>query len=298
MNSAAETVSAPRDAWSVAQALFQLTKPGVTRLVMVTTLCGALIAPGAVELTKLIVALVGTALVVGAANSLNMYLERDTDRLMERTRTRPLPSGRLAPEVALWFGVLLAVVSLPVLALTVNPMTALLAALALVSYVLVYTPMKRLTPWALYMGALPGAIPPVIGWASTTGTLTLGAASLFAILFVWQLPHFLAIAIFRQHEYERAGLRVLPAVKGLGETKAAIVAFSFLLLVVSLVPAALGLGGAVYVVVAVVLGVAFAALALRGLRAKSGAAWARSLFFASMPYLVLVFGALVIGALA
>lgn len=297
MNSAAQTVSAPRDAWGVAQALFQLTKPGVTRLVMVTTLCGALIAPGPVDLAKLAIALIGTALVVGAANSFNMYLERDTDRLMERTRSRPLPSGRLAPEEALWFGALLVVVALPTLALAVNPMTALLAALALVSYVLVYTPMKRLTPWALLMGALPGAIPPVIGWASTTGTLTLGAASLFAILFVWQLPHFLAIAIFHQHEYERAGLRVLPAVKGLRTTKVAIVAFSFLLLGASLLPVALGLGGTAYVVFAAVLGIAFAALALRGLRAQAGAAWARSLFFASMPYLVLVFGALVLGAL-
>jgi heme o synthase len=296
MSSTAPSVSVSRDFVATASALLQLTKPGVTRLVMVTTLSGALIAPGPVALGQLLVALPATALVVGAANALNMYLERDSDAAMERTRERPLPSGRLAPEVALWFGVALALVGLPLLSFLVNPVTGLLAATALVSYVLVYTPLKRVTPLALHVGAIPGAIPPVIGWASMTGSVDVRAAVLFAILFVWQLPHFLAIAMFRQDEYARAGIAVMPAVRGLRRTKRAAVAYLVLLLVVSLMPALVGLAGVAYTLVAAVLGLGFLGWGVYGLKPEAGTAWARSLFFASLPYLVLIFGALVVSA--
>ena len=296
MSSSAQTVSVTRDPVSTALALVQLTKPKVTRLVLVTTLCGAVIAPGAVQAGKLLLALVATALVVAAANTLNMYLERDTDAAMARTRDRPLPAGRLAPEVALWFGVALALVGLAASSFLVNPTAALLTAVALLCYVLIYTPLKRVTPFALHAGGVPGALPPVIGWVSMTGSMDVGAAVLFAILFVWQLPHFLAIAMFRKDEYEQAGLKVMPAVKGTLRTKRAIVAYSALLLVVSLLPALVGLAGAAYTAIAAVLGVGFLAWGAVGLKAGSGVRWARSLFFASLPYLVLVFGALVVSA--
>ncbi|HEY6560832.1 MAG TPA: heme o synthase [Polyangiaceae bacterium] len=290
--------SAPlaRDWAEVARDLVQLTKPRVTSLVLITGACGALAAPGALSWSRFSVGMVGVLLVVGAANAFNMYLERDTDAAMQRTRLRPLPAGRLSPETALWFAAALALVGLSGVLLFVNGVAALLSALALASYVLVYTPLKRVTPWALHVGAVPGAIPPLIGWASVTGTLDAGALSLFLILFVWQLPHFLAIAIFRQSEYEKAGLRVLPAVKGLRATKREIALYSPLLLAVSLLPIWTNGAGAAYASVAALCGVLFAALGFYGLRADAGTSWARRLFFASMPYLVVVFTAFVAAA--
>ncbi len=277
-------------------ALLQLTKPSVTRLVLVTTLCGAAAAPGPIDLLLLVTALVGTALVVGAANTLNMYLERDTDALMERTRNRPLPSGRLTPEVALWFGLALSVAGLSLLSFAVNALTGLLAAIALISYVLLYTPLKRVAPIALYVGAIPGAIPPLLGYSALAGELGLEGLLLFGILFVWQLPHFVAIAIFRQAEYERAGLQVLPVRRGLAAAKLEMVVQLVVLLAVSLLPVKFGIGGAAYAVVAALAGLGLLGWGLMGLRASAGVSWARSLFFASMPYLVIVFGAFVLTA--
>ncbi|HEV8245581.1 MAG TPA: heme o synthase [Polyangiaceae bacterium] len=273
--------------------LIQLTKPGVTGLVMITALCGALVTPGPRPVSTLLIALFGTALVVGAANTFNMYLERHSDALMTRTRLRPLPTGRLSPEFALGFGLVLAAIGLPLLALVVNTTAALLTAVALGSYVLVYTPLKQTSPMALWVGAVPGAIPPLIGWASVRGSLGLGAWLLFLILFVWQLPHFLAIAIFRREEYARAGHRVLPVVKGVPATKRAIVAYSALLLLVSIAPFALHMASLAYLLVAGLSGALFLAYALKGLAPESDNAWAKRLFRASIPYLVLVMGTLV-----
>jgi protoheme IX farnesyltransferase len=256
--------SAP-DTQPLLVSLIQLTKPGVTALVMITALAGALIAPGPRDTATLLVALFGTALVVGAANSLNMFSERHSDALMTRTRTRPLPSGRLAPEVALWFGVGLSLVGLPLLALVVNPMTALLTLTALVSYVFAYTPLKQVSWLALLVGAVPGALPPLIGYASVSGTLSRQAWVLFAILFIWQLPHFLAIAIFRRDEYARAGHRVLPVVRGVAATKRAIVWYSALLVLTTLLPFVHGMASPVYLVTALVSGGLFFGYAMAGL---------------------------------
>lgn len=286
--------TASRDAGATVHAFWQLTKPGVTRLVMVTMLCGALLAPARIDWLRLCVALFSTALVVAGANALNMYLERESDRAMERTRGRPLPSGRLQPEAAFWFGMMLGGVGYAGLGMAVNPTAALLAAIALLSYVLVYTPLKRVTPLALHVGAVPGALPPLIGWASVHEQLTLEAWLLFAILFCWQLPHFMAIALFRQREYERAGLVVHPSVYGVKSTKRQIALTSLVLVGVSQLPALLGAAGGVYLGVALASGALFLAWALAGLRADAGLRWARSLFFASMPYLVVVLGALVL----
>ena len=297
MSSTAQTATTARDPKSVALALVQLTKPGITRMVLITTAAGAVVTPVSLHLPKLLVALFGTALVVGSANALNMYLERDVDGAMERTAGRPLPSGRLAPETALWFGIALGVVGLFLLTFLVNLATGILGAVALVSYALVYTPLKRVTPYALHVGTIPGAIPPLIGWAAVTGSLSLGALPLFAILLVWQLPHFLAISLFRQADYERAGLCVYSSVYGEAATRRAIVSYSILLAAVSVAPPLLGVGGLWYTVFAAILGASFVTVALLGLRGNAGVRWARTVFYASLPYLVLISGALVVAAL-
>ena len=284
------------DARATVIALVELTKPAVTRMVLATTWCGAAIVPGPIpSVPRLLWALVGTALVVASANALNMYLEGDVDALMTRTRGRPLPTGRLAPEAALLFGLGLAVVGVPILHFLVNPVTAFIGAAALATYVLVYTPMKRVSSAAVWVGAVPGAVPPLMGWTSVTGGVAPGALAVFLLLFVWQIPHFHAIAIFRHAEYRRAGLRVLPVAHGLEYTKFSIVCVLILQLFVSALPAFAGLGGLPYVAVAATAGALYVALGLYGLRPSAGPKWARGLFFASMPYLLLLLGALVLG---
>ncbi len=296
-------------ALGTARALLELTKPGVTRLVMVTALCGALAAPGDMAWPTLVLALFGTCLVVGSANALNMFLERDVDAKMTRTAGRPLPSGRLSAEQALRFGLLLAALGLPILLFGVNPVSGLLAALALVSYVAVYTPLKRVSDFALHVGAIPGALPPVIGYAAMTGDVGVEAVLLFATLFVWQLPHFAAITIFRRTEYQRAGLKVIAVQRGVARAKRFVVFHSVVLLGVSLLPTALGVAGWVYFAIAALSGSAFLLFGLYGggwlpvgpaapRGAVADAQWARRLFFASLPYLVLVFAALVISLAA
>lgn len=274
--------------------LVELAKPSITRMVLVTTACGAAIVPGRIrDYGKLGWALVGTSLIVAAANALNMYLEGDVDALMTRTRGRPIPSGRLPAETALWFGVALAFVGLPILDFWVNPLTAFIGGVSLLSYVLVYTPMKRISSLAVWVGAVPGAAPPLMGWTSVTGTVSVAGLSLFLLLFIWQIPHFHAIALFRTAEYRRAGLVVLPASRGVDYTKRTIVVLLAVQLAVSALPALVGLGGLAYGAVASVSGAVYFGWGLAGLRPGAGPKWARSLFFASLPYLLVLFGVLV-----
>jgi protoheme IX farnesyltransferase len=278
------------------RAYFELVKPSVTRMVLVTTLCGSAIAPGKMDWAKAGLALLGTGLVVGSANVLNMVLERDTDALMARTASRPLPSGRLGARAATVFGLVLVALGLLLLWAKVGTVAAWLAAIAHIIYVLVYTPLKRMTPLALHVGGIPGALPPVIGWASMTGHTGAGAWALFAILFMWQLPHFLAISIFRKDEYGRAKICVFPNAEGMDRTKRALFIYSVALLGTTLWPYQMGLGGVTYLIVAMGLGLAFAALSALGFWIKSEDKWAKIVFFASLPYLVSVYGALVIAA--
>jgi heme o synthase len=274
-------------------ALFELTKPSVTTLVMVTMVSGSLAASVPIQASRLALAMFATACVVGAANAFNMWMERDSDAFMTRTRKRPLPTGRLSPEMVLGFGSLLAVVGLTLLATLINSLAASLGWIALCSYVLAYTPLKRVTTWSLHVGAVPGALPPLIGWAAVTGSLSREAFALFAILFVWQLPHFLAIATFRAPEYERAGLKVMPNVDGAVATERAIIFYSVLLGVVALAPWVMGMAGRGYGITALLCSAAFLGVALQGRRTLPTSRWARRLFFASMPYLVVVFAAFV-----
>ncbi|HYO94181.1 MAG TPA: heme o synthase [Polyangiaceae bacterium] len=292
VESPAEPALPEREATRFLAALVELTKPGVGGLVVMTTLCGALSAPGQLSLARLLITIVGTGCVVGSANGLNMVIERDSDRLMRRTRTRPLPTGRLTVEQAVAFSLGLAALGLALLFAFVGTLPAVLTIAALVSYVALYTPLKRVTPMALWVGAVPGAIPPLIGWASVTGSLSALAWSEFAILFVWQLPHFLAIAIFRRDEYARAGMRVLPVVHGVQRTKVEIAVYSTVLVATSLSPVALGLAGMGYAVVCIASGLSFLALATAGLSVKNETQWARRVFFASMPYLIVLLASL------
>ncbi len=283
----------------VARDLVALTKPRITLVVLMTAACGMKLAGHASGRTWLL-AMVGTALIVGAANTLNMWLERDVDGLMERTRRRPLPAGRLSPSTALVFGIALAIVSLPILAIGVNAMTGLLGAVALVSYVLMYTPMKRHSLRALWVGGIPGAIPPLLGWAAVTGSITAPGLSLFAVLFVWQIPHFIAISVFRADDYARAGLKVVPVELGEQKTNAMMLRYAVILFALTYWPFFAHVGGYGYLGIATLLGVAFVAACAVGYRKKTADGqrnrWARGVFAFSILYLVALFVALVAGA--
>jgi protoheme IX farnesyltransferase len=275
--------------------LVALAKPRVTALVITTTAGGLWLAPMRVGLGVAGLAMLGTVLIVAGANALNMYIEREIDGRMDRTKDRPLPAGRLAPRVALWFGVALSVAAVPILAIGVNLTTALLAVLAHLSYVLAYTPLKQRSPAALLVGAVPGAMPPLLGWTAATGSVGWGGLVLFGILFFWQVPHFLAISIFRKDDYARAGLKVLPNTAGLRATKHSIVRYLLALVAVSLLLVPLGVERRGYLLWAGLLGAMFFGWGCYGLRDAAGARWARSLFAVSIVYLVLLFCALVIG---
>lgn len=278
-----------------------LTKPRITLMVVITAAGGMWLAqhaPGAQPLAwqAMVLVLLTTASVVASANTLNCWLERDSDRLMARTANRPLPDGRLDPSIAYAFGIMTGLVSVPLLSFAVNPMTGLLGAVALVSYVVVYTPMKRVSPTSLLVGAVPGALPPLMGWTAVTGRLDLPGVVLFLIMFLWQVPHFIAISIFRQEDYERAGLKVLPSIKGLAYSKVQAALYAAILAVVSLAPFMLHVAGPIYLLTAVVLNVAFVGMALVGLRESAGLVWARRFFFTSLVYLTVLFPVLMFDA--
>jgi protoheme IX farnesyltransferase len=265
--------------------LVALTKPRITAVVLLTEAAGARLAPGTTSLRNRLLSLVGTALIVGSANALNMWWERDVDAHMSRTRNRPLPAGRMSPDVALAFGLALAAVSVPMLFL-VNAITGVLGLVSLVGYVAVYTPLKRHTHLALLVGAVPGAIPPLLGWSTVTGTIGLGGLLLFAFLFVWQIPHFAAITIFRTEEYRRAGLQVVSVQHGEAAAKRMIRGWTVLLVATSLSFGVFDLAGRGYEAAAAVLGAAFLALAVRP--SEPTQRWARRVFAFSIPYLCIL----------
>jgi protoheme IX farnesyltransferase len=264
----------------------ELSKPRITAMVTVTTLVGYVLgARGPMEATHLFATLLGTTLVAAGASALNMLLERRIDALMLRTRTRPLPSGRLRPAEALACGLALSSTGLAALAWLAGPLPALVALATWASYLFVYTPLKPRTSLSTVVGAFPGALPPVIGWTAARGELEPAAFVLFAILFLWQIPHFLAIAWIYRDDYARGGLPMLPVLDPEGRiTGRQAVANSLALLVVSLTPTAAGLAGTVYLWGAVVLGVGFSAVAVAAAAARTSRA-ARALFLASLVYL-------------
>lgn len=281
-------------AHSRAADFFALTKPRLNLLVLITTLGGLYLgAPAGVAPALLFHTLIGTALVAGGASALNQVWERDTDGLMRRTRLRPVPDGRLEAREGTRFGLLLTAIGLAQLWAGVNAASALVAAVTLASYVLLYTPLKRRTWLSTLVGAVPGALPPVIGWAAATGRVDLTGMTLFAIVFFWQIPHFLAIAWLYREDYARAGLPLLPVVEPDGRsTGRQALIYAAALVPISVTPALAGLAGSFYVGVALVLGIALVALSVHFARGRSTVA-ARRLFFASIIYLPLLWAVLV-----
>ncbi|HEY7155738.1 MAG TPA: heme o synthase [Gemmataceae bacterium] len=265
----------------------ELAKPRVAVLVLFTVGAGVLLASGRnFQFLVLLHTVLGTALVAAGASALNQWIERDSDALMRRTEKRPLPSGRLQALEVLVFGLLLGLVGVLYLALTLNRITAaLVAAATFVLYVAVYTPLKRRTPLNTLIGAVPGALPPIIGWCAVRGEITQEAGMLFLILFLWQVPHFLAIAWIYRDEYARAGLRMLPVVDPQGQRTAQnMILYCLVLLVVSLQPALFGSAGVLYLSGATLLGLAFLATAL-GFQRWRSLCQARRVLRASLLYL-------------
>lgn len=276
--------------------LFELTKPRLTGLVLFTTSIGMWLAPQQLALGPTLFTLLGMLGAVGGVNALNMYLERDVDALMERTQNRPLPAGRMAPRTALVFGLVVAAAGIGLLAAGVNLISALITLMAVVSYVMLYTPLKQFTPSALYVGAVPGALPPLIGWTAAMGTIDLPALVLFGVMFWWQIPHFLAIALFRHDDYKRAGILTLPVVKGVSRTKLHVVIGILILIPVSLLLVPLQAASPLYMVTAVIMGLVFLAVGVQGYKKGPLELWARRLFLVSLLYLTVVFASLLIPA--
>jgi heme o synthase len=280
--------------WS---AYLELAKPRILSMVLVTTTIGYfLAAKGIHPLSTLLLTLFGVGSATGGSAALNNYLEREVDAKMARTRDRALPAGVIQPSSALAFGISLVLLGLLALVWAVNLLTGFLVLLAAFLYVLVYTPMKRITWLNTTFGAIPGAIPPMCGWAAATGHLNPGAWVLFLILFAWQHPHFYAIAWMFQDDYRNAGFKMLPVVEpGGASTFRQTILFSVLLLGVSVLPTAIGMTGKVYCVGALVMGLAMLAVGAMFTRSKSFLD-ARRLLKASVIYLPLLLLLIIIDA--
>lgn len=290
------TAASARPLTAVLGDVFALTKPRLSSMVLFTAAGGLYLAPGSIGWWKALAMLAMTYLAVGSANALNCWIERDGDRLMKRTRPRPLPSGRLDPRVALWFGIVAGTVSVPVLSLLVNPLTGLLAFIAIASYALWYTPMKRRSPWAVLVGTLPGAIPPLMGWTAVTNRIDAAGLALFGVLFFWQIPHFLAIALYLREDYRRAGIRALPLTHGDTVTLVWMAVATVGLVAVTLALWPLGLVSAWAAVLGTALGIALLGWSLTGFRSGAGPRWARKFMLATVTYLSVLFVVLGLGA--
>ena len=279
-------VALPRERRRVAADLIALTKPRVVLMVLVTTVVGYYVGlTGAPDYLRLVHLLVGTMLAAGGTLALNQYWERDVDARMDRTRVRPLPDGRLSPLEALVFAGAVTIASLGYLGAFVGSLALLVTAATTGLYLFAYTPLKLRTPLCTIVGAVPGALPPVTGWVASREGFGLGAWVLFGILFLWQLPHTLAIARLYRDDYARAGVRLLPVVDAAGtSTERQIITGCLALLAVSLLPTLIGLAGPIYFVGAFVLGAAFVALGARQALSPSAGA-ARRVLFASLLYL-------------
>ena len=264
-----------------------LTKPRMVVMILVTTFVGFYLGSTGVvvDTLRLMHTLLGTGLAAAGTLALNQFLERDVDARMDRTRLRPLPEGRLHPGEALAFGTMVAVAGVLYLGLTVNAVSGLVTAFTVVSYLFVYTPLKRRTSLCSVLGAIPGALPPVTGWVAAQGDFGPGAWVLFAILFLWQLPHSLAIGWLYRADYARAGIRLLPVIEPDGcSTVRQIVSNCLALLAVGLLPTLIGLTGSVYFLGALALGTGFLVCGIV-LAVSRSAADARRLVFASLVYL-------------
>jgi protoheme IX farnesyltransferase len=277
-----------------------LLKPRVLTLVVFTGAIGLVIAPVHMNPILAVTAIFAITVAAGAAGAINMWFDRDIDAIMKRTSTRPIPSGRISPEGALAFGVVLALLSIMVMAMASNWTAAFILALSIAFYVFVYTMwLKRLTPQNIVIGGAAGAFPPVIGWAAATGSVSLLPILLFAIIFFWTPPHFWALSLYASGDYERAGVPMLPVVKGARHTRVCVMVYTLILVPVTLAPFVLGLCGRIYGISALVLGALFVAYSwgvLYDRQQPNGVsltkdAPARAAFKYSILYLFILFGA-------
>jgi len=269
-----------------------LLKPRVMSLVVFTAMVGLILAPGEPSPFVAVTAVLCIAIGAGAAGAINMWYDRDIDRVMARTMNRPLPAGRLQPGEALVFGLVLSAAAVAVMGAFVNAVAAGLLALTIVYYVLIYTMwLKRRTPQNIVIGGAAGAFPPMIGWAASSGEIGLGAVVLFAIIFLWTPPHSWALALFRKSDYDRAGVPMLPVVAGEASTRRHILAYTCILVPATLLPYVIGLSGLPYAIAAAVLGVALFRHTIRVWRGETPQA-ERAMFFFTILYLFLIFVAL------
>ena len=272
-----------------------LTKPRIISLLLVTTAATMVVAmPEGLALSTVLWTMLGGYLAAGGAGAINHYLDRDRDARMARTRSRPLVSGRIEPVRGLVFGIALGVLAFVQLALTVNMLAAVLAMTGLLGYVFVYTMwLKPLTPQNIVIGGAAGAVPPLVGWAAATGSLTLDSLYPFAIVFMWTPPHFWALSLLIKDDYARTGVPMMPVVRGEESTRRQIVVYAALLVALTLAPVATGLFGGIYLAAALVLGGVFLALAIKLVRSPSRPAALR-LYLSSLAYLALLFTAMAI----
>ena len=279
---------------------FSLLKPRVLTLVVFTGAIGLVIAPTHLNPVLAVTAILCIAVAAGAAGAINMWYDRDIDAIMKRTANRPIPAGRVSPAGALAFGIILAIMSVLVMAMATNLVAAFVLALSIAFYVFVYTMwLKRSTPQNIVIGGAAGAFPPVIGWAAATGSISLLPILLFAIVFFWTPPHFWSLSLYASGDYERAGVPMLPVVKGARHTRVCIMVYTLVLLPITLAPYLLGLMGRIYSVTALVLGLLFVFYSWRVLTdtqnergvSLSKDAPARAAFKYSILYLFILFGA-------
>jgi heme o synthase len=276
----------------------EILKPRVMSLVVFTGLVGLVLAPGHLHPVLAMVAVLCITIGAGAAGAINMWYERDIDRLMRRTAGRPLPTGRMAPGEALGFGTVLGVGAVMLMALAVNYVAAALLALTIGFYVFVYTIwLKRRTPQNIVIGGAAGAFPPMIGWAAVTGDVGWGAIALFAIIFFWTPPHFWALSLYRAGDYATAGVPMLPVVAGPAETKRQMLLYTLVLWPVALAPWLLGITGALYAAGALLLSAAFTGSAILVCRDTTDRS-ARRMFAFSLLYLLLIFSLLLVDHLS
>jgi heme o synthase len=269
--------------------LVALVKPRIMIMALLTAAGALSLAPGTAQAATALWLLAGTALIVGSANTLNMWLERDIDCLMARTKNRPLPQRRLEASTAVLFGAVQGVIALPVLAMA-GIIPAALGLLALILYVGAYTPMKQRSHWAVWVGGIPGAMPALMGWTAATGRIDIPGLAVFGVLFIWQIPHTHAINIYRQREYEAAGLKTLPSAHGVETARRAILGFLVVQVAISLYPALFGVAGLPYLITAIALGVMVLVQAIAG---DGSTKWARNVFLTSIVYLPVLFAVMV-----
>jgi protoheme IX farnesyltransferase len=288
------TATASLSPTSTVRDYISLMKPGVMSLVVFTGLAGMLLAPGHINLFQQLLTLACIALASGAGAAMNMWYDRDIDAVMKRTQKRPLPAGKIAPDDALAFGWFLAALSVMLMSLALNPLAAGLLAFAIFFYVAIYTMwLKRATPQNIVIGGAAGAFPPMIGWAAVTGDVSLQPLLLFTIIFLWTPPHFWALALYKNEDYTRAGVPMMPVVAGADRTKRQMLAYTWLLVAASLSLPLLGMSGWPYGVSAGFLGVAFLHHVYKTLADQTDK-WPRKTFVFSISYLFMLFTVMMI----